>query len=166
MFVEIELKDILEHPLGNGSVLLLQESKGSRVCLINVGPVEASMIADQLEGVVTPRPMAHDLVVEVLSCSGSALQATYIERVLASTYYAALEISQPDGGTLRIDARPSDAITIALKQDRPIYMHDQLLNCNPAVNGHAPCEESDILSGILESGGIQKGDHNTKRRQR
>lgn len=166
MFVEIELKDILEHPLGNGSVLLLQESKGSRVCLINVGAVEASMIADQLEGVVTPRPMAHDLVVEIMSCSGSALRATYIERVLASTYYAALEISQPDGGTLRIDARPSDAITIALKQNRPIYMDDQLLNCNPTVNGHGPCEESDILSGILENSGLPRVDTNAKRRQR
>ena len=129
MFIEVELKDVLEHPLGNASMLLLQERSGSRVCLIDIGPVEASTIADQLEGIVTPRPMAHDLVVELMTHSGSDLSGTYIERESASTYYASLQVEQKGGQVLKIDARPSDAITIALKKGRPIFINDQLLDC-------------------------------------
>ena len=135
MFVEIELRDILEHPLGNGSVLVLQEREGNRVCLISVGPVEASTLADQVEGVVAPRPMTHDLIVDLLSCSDAAMTGTYIERESASTYYASIQIEKEGGEVKRIDARPSDAITLALKQSSPIYIRESLLNCETRSPG-------------------------------
>jgi len=128
VYVEVELKDVVDHPLGATPVLILKEKDGQRVCCIDVGWFEANTIADQMEGISPPRPLAHDLLLDVMSHVGSRLQGIYIEKEQASTYFASVRITRPDGRATSLDARPSDAITLALKQQAPIYLNEVLFS--------------------------------------
>jgi len=105
--------------------VVLREEDGERVLPIWVGIFEGNAIAMGLEHVYTPRPLTHDLMANVLAELGVRLQRVVVCDLVANTYYAHLYLER-DGVELVIDARPSDAIALALRTEAPIYVADKL----------------------------------------
>lgn len=113
----------VEHP-ANQPVLLLREKDGDRVLPIWIAAPEATAIAYELEGVRPPRPLTHDLLKEVLAEAGLRLEKVTLTGVEAGIFRSALALS----GGRAVDARPSDAVALALRAQCPIYATEELLN--------------------------------------
>lgn len=107
-------------------VVLLQEHDGDRVLPIWIGRPEAESIAMQLNGVRRERPLTHDLCHAIINGLGATLRRVQVTRVANGTFYAELHLVR-GGSPILVDARPSDAIAIALRLDAPIYVNEALL---------------------------------------
>ncbi|HYD10667.1 MAG TPA: bifunctional nuclease family protein [Acidimicrobiales bacterium] len=117
----------LELP-ANAPVVLLREQVGEqRVLPIYIGPEEAKAIALALEGVVPPRPLTHDLLRDVLGALDVAVVRVSVTALEDRTFFAELEL-RVDGRTVRVSARPSDAIALAVRVDCPIYAAEAVLD--------------------------------------
>jgi len=109
----------------------LQERNGSRCLDIYVGTVEATAIQLALAGEEPPRPLTHDLFAQTLDLLGANLIAARIVEQRDNVYYAELQLASAAGHESSISARPSDAINVALRLDKPIFVADELLNDSP-----------------------------------
>lgn len=107
----------------NVPMVLLREVEGTRMLPIWIGANEASAIANAQEGVVPPRPLTHDLLVDTLTALGQELAQVRITQLDGGTFYAELVI-----GSLRISARPSDAIALALRCSAEILCADEVMD--------------------------------------
>ncbi|MFC7402132.1 bifunctional nuclease family protein [Citricoccus sp. GCM10030269] len=108
---------------GNQPLVLLQDPGTGTLVPIWVGAPEASAIALWQQGITPPRPMTHDLLVEVISAAGTALESVRIKAVEDSVFHAELVL---DTGA-RVDARASDAIACALRADVPVLCAAEVL---------------------------------------
>ena len=138
----------------NTPVVILQEKDGERVLPIWIGPSEASAIAMELAGVKFSRPLTHDLVKQVILGLGGTVSRVSITRVKENTYYAEMEIHQDDN-VVRVDARPSDSIAVALKLGAPIYTQEELLGVTSidlvdTAPGDTSSLDADSLKSYLE----------------
>ena len=124
----VEVKRISYYPPSKGYAVLLEEKVGDRSLPIIVGSTEAQTIALYLEGVNLPRPMTHDLLVNVLENMDGEINRILIARISNGTFYAEIEVSSPQSGEIIIDSRPSDAIAIALRTLTPIYISDEVMD--------------------------------------
>jgi len=123
----VEVKRISYYPPSKGYAVLLQEKDSDRSLPIIVGSSEAQAIALYLEGVDMPRPMTHDLLINVLENLEGEINRVTIARISNGTFYAEIEVSNPQIGEMIIDARPSDAIAIALRTLSPIYVSNEVM---------------------------------------
>ena len=136
---EVELLALRDDlPLG-GPVLWLREVGGRRVLAITIGAREAESIGWALEGIEFPRPMTHDLLATVVSDLGAALTEVRITHVDAGTFFAELVLVR-DGETLRVSARPSDAIALAVRVGAPLAADDGVLD-EAGIEVEEPDEE-------------------------
>jgi bifunctional DNase/RNase len=110
----------------NTYVVLLQELEGERVLPIWIGRPEAESIAMQINGIRRERPMTHDLCQALIAGLGATLRRVQVTRVQDSTFYAELHLAR-GGSPVIVDARPSDAIAIALRLEAPIFVNEALL---------------------------------------
>ena len=124
----VEVKRISYYPPSKGYAVLLQEKDGTRSLPIIVGSSEAQAIALYLEGVDMPRPMTHDLLINVLEILDSEINRVSIARMDNGTFFAEIEVTNVQVGEIVIDSRPSDAIAIALRTLTPIYVSDEVMN--------------------------------------
>ncbi len=108
----------------NAYALILKEADGNRRLPIIIGAFEAQAIALEMEGVMPPRPMTHDLMKSLMDSFDSTLDEVLINELRDGTFYAKL-IFEARG--LEIDARPSDAIAIAVRTNAPIFVNSQIL---------------------------------------
>lgn len=111
----------------NTHVVLLQELEGDRVLPIWIGRPEAESIAVHLKGVRRERPMTHDLCHALITGLGATLRRVQVTHVQDATFFAELHLVRGGSPPVLVDARPSDAIAIALRLDAPIYVHESLL---------------------------------------
>jgi len=112
----------------NTPVLILREQAGrKRILPIMIGTPEASAIHFALEGVESPRPMTHDLFVEVLGVLGTSLQRVVVTEIREHTYYAELHL-QTSAGARTVSSRPSDAVALAVRTGADIFASDELLD--------------------------------------
>ena len=117
----------LELP-ANAPVVLLREQAGERRVLpIYIGPEEAKAIALALEGVVTPRPMSHDLMRDLVVSLGAEVQRVVVTELRDSTFFAEIELSVA-GAVQRVSSRPSDAIALAVRATVPIFADEEVLD--------------------------------------
>lgn len=121
--IELELVGVRVELPANQPIILLKERDGSRYLPIWIGATEAAAIAFALQGVETPRPLTHDLFVEVLRDLGVDLAAVHITDLQDGTYYAELQLTQ-DGTVHSISARPSDAIALASRLEDVAILGD------------------------------------------
>jgi len=119
-------------------VVLLRELDGEHVLPIWIGPAEANAIALKLGDVEPPRPMTHDLLQQVVEGAGYILQRVIISDLKDHTYFAEL-ILEGEGTVVKVDARPSDSIALALRTESPIYVSD---NVYLKEFGEDPTDES------------------------
>lgn len=125
---EIEVVGVrLELPT-NAPVLVLRELNGRRrIMTIHIGGTEASAIHTALEGVEPPRPLTHDLLVDVIESVDVTLESVTITELRDQTYYAEM-LLQTAAGQRSVSCRPSDAIAVALRAGQPIYVSDAVID--------------------------------------
>lgn len=111
----------------NSPIVLLREAEGEhRVLPIFIGPVEATAIAFAQQGVVTPRPMTHDLMKDLLAALGAVVNRIVITELRDRTFYAEIEITA-HGSSTTVSSRPSDAIALAVRLSTPIFAEESVL---------------------------------------
>jgi bifunctional DNase/RNase len=126
--IEMEVVAVRIELPGNSPVVILREIVDpERLLPIFIGQPEATAIAFALDGVVTPRPMTHDLLCDVLEELGAKLTSVEITAVEAGTYYADL-VLQFGTEERRVSSRPSDAMALALRLDAPIFVSPTLID--------------------------------------
>jgi len=119
-------------PITNMPVIVLREVDGQRVLPIWVGIFEANAIMLQKEGVETPRPMTHDLLKRVLDELGGRLERIVVCDLKDNTFYATLHVASPEGPRT-VDARPSDAIALALRCGARIFVEEAVIQSARSV---------------------------------
>jgi len=126
--IEVELLGVkLELP-SNTPVMMMRELEGRRRVLpVFIGLPEANAIAFALDGIVPPRPLTHDLMVEVLGALGSRLEKVVITHLSEGTFYADLHLVGSNGSH-QVSARPSDAIALAVRVGASVFVEDAVLD--------------------------------------
>ncbi len=110
----------------NQPIVLLKESEGERFLPIWIGAAEAAAIAFALQGIVTPRPMTHDLLKNLLEEMGVLIDRIVITELREQTFYAVIHMRQ-NGSSYEISSRPSDAIALAVRTESPIFADEEVL---------------------------------------
>jgi uncharacterized protein len=124
--VEMVVESVRVHMLSNRHVVILKDVEHDRYLPIWIGAWEASAIAMRLQGVSAERPLTHDLFVATLEQLGVRLDRVVVSELADETYHARLFL-QRDGAEVEIDARPSDALALAVRCEAPIFAAEDVL---------------------------------------
>jgi bifunctional DNase/RNase len=133
----MSIKGLSVDPITNMPIIVLREMKGERLLPIWVGVFEANAIALQIESVETPRPMTHDLLKSVIDELGGRLERIVVSELKDNTFYATL-LLRSQHGTLTVDARPSDAIALALRSGARIYVEEAVIQNARSLDEPSP----------------------------
>ena len=150
MQIEMTIKGLMVDPITNTPIIILRDKEGDRVLPIWVGLPEANAIALQIENVTTPRPMTHDLLRNVIHDLKAEVQKIVVCDLQDNTFYALIYLALNDA-TVAIDARPSDAIALALRTRAPIFVEDSVIDNAKTVDFTTEKADSDRLHKWLES---------------
>lgn len=135
----MKVQAIALDPVSNSPVMLLKEEEGERTLPIWIGLLEATAIATRLENIQFSRPMTHDLLINILEHLGIKIPRIEVCDLRDNTYYALITLDI-DGREVQIDARPSDAVAIALRTDAEIWVHEQVFEKSQALEEAAKTE--------------------------
>ena len=125
--IRVELSRIIIDEKRQDQVIVLKEKEGNqRQIPIIIGFMEASSIKIKVSGLEVPRPMTHDLLVQVIQALGGNLVKVVIDKLVDNTFYAKLELKTKEGEIKRIDARPSDSIAMAVRFKAPIFVSEDV----------------------------------------
>ena len=127
VLVPMTIKGLMLDPISNAPIVVLKDGEDKIFLPIWVGIFEANAIALQLEHVETPRPMTHDLLRNLIKHVDAEVTRIVINELRDSTFYARIHMTQK-GRDLDIDARPSDAIAVALRAGAPIFVAQAVLD--------------------------------------
>ena len=150
MDIEVRIRGLMMDPATNMPIVVLKDVASDTVMPIWVGIFEANAIAIEIEKVAVPRPMTHDLTRNLIRHLNGRLERVVISELKDDTFFATLWIQQGDEPVV-IDARPSDAIALALRADCPIYVSEEVMQTaklNTSGTPEGPTSEQ--LRGWLE----------------
>lgn len=133
MLKEMKVAGITVDPFTNTPIVLLKDTEEKDVLPIWIGLLEASSIATALENIETPRPMTHDLIKNILDSLGVKVLKIEVNDLKDNTYYALIHIDV-NKKRMVIDARPSDAIAIALRTNAPIFVEESVIQRSAKVD--------------------------------
>lgn len=133
MEIKFKVHGVLSDPSTEAQIVILRNDQDAEILPIWVGATEGNAIRFALEGIIPPRPLTHDLLKSMLDHLGVDLVKVVINDVNNSTYYASLHLVQRENPS-RVDARPSDAIALALRTQVPIYVNDSVLKKKSSEN--------------------------------
>lgn len=144
------IKGLMIDPITNMPIIVLRDRDGRRVLPIWVGVFEANAIALQMENVQTPRPMTHDLMKNLLDDLEAQVERVVVTGLKDNTFYAAIHVSS--GAASRVvDARPSDAIALALRTRSPIYVEESVIHeAKSAEHAKDPVDTSRLQKWLEE----------------
>ncbi len=125
MLIEMKVEGLLFDPRSGMYILLLQQIDGDETLPIWIGKPEADSIALALGGVITPRPLTHDLIKNILEALRVQITKIVITDLIENTYYA-LIYAYDGKKEVTIDSRPSDAVAIALRVQAPIFVEEDI----------------------------------------
>lgn len=150
MEVEVRIRGLMMDPATNMPIIVLKDVASDTVMPIWVGIFEANAIAIEIEKVAAPRPMTHDLTRNLIRHLNATLERVIINELKDETFFATLWLRQ-DGEPITVDARPSDAIALALRADCPIYVSEQVIQ-TAKLNTSGPPDgpTAEQLRGWLE----------------
>ena len=141
--VEVKIGALIMDPNTNTPIVVLKGVDSETVLPIWVGAFEANAIALEIEKVVPQRPMTHDLLRNVIiECQLSA-SSVVITDLMENTFYARIELKDKEDGSVMLDARPSDAIALALRLDCPIFVEQKVIDLSASNQGEDPADETD-----------------------
>ena len=126
--VEVIITEVSIDKASQASMVVLREKQGTRWFPIYVGPFEAHNITFILRGEAYPRPLTFDTLVNLLTAAGGEVRRVAVTDLHDNTFFATIELQRLDGVAEVVDARPSDAIPLALKMNLPIFVANDVLN--------------------------------------
>ena len=148
--IQVDILGLSTSPASGGAyALILKEMNGNRRLPIIIGAFEAQSIALEMEGIKPPRPLTHDLMKNLLESLGADLEEIVISELRDGTFYARLNFDSQE-----IDARPSDAIALAVRFGAPIFVSDAVMKEAAFV----PDEETEAAGDA--PGALPKGKEN------
>ena len=150
MQIEMTIKGLMVDPITNTPIVLLRDKDGQRVLPIWVGMFEANAIALQIENVATPRPMTHDLLRNVIQDLRATVEKIVVSDLQENTFYALIYLTV-DGDSVAVDARPSDAIALALRTKAPIFVEERVIDSAKPLDATADKGDAERLHKWLES---------------
>ena len=150
MQIEMTIKGLMVDPLTNTPIVILRDKEGQRVLPIWVGIFEANAIAQQIENQAPTRPMTHDLLRNVIYDLKASVKKIVVSDLQENTFYALIYLAV-NGETVAIDARPSDAIALALRARAPIYVEDKVIDNAETVDVAPDKADTNRLQKWLES---------------
>ena len=150
MLVEMTIKGLMADPITNMPIVILRDEEGQRVLPIWVGIFEANAIALQIENIETPRPMTHDLLRNVIADLRADVEKIVVSELKDNTFYAQIHI-RLDGEVVAVDARPSDAIALALRVRAPILVEETVIDSAKSLEFTPEKGDSERLANWLES---------------
>ena len=144
MLIEMTIKGLMLDPITNTPIVILKDKDGDRVLPIWVGLFEANAIAWQIENHVTPRPMTHDLLRNIITDLDGRVDRIVVNDLKENTFYAIIHLTVR-GERVAVDARPSDAIALALRTRAPILVEENVIENAKTVDfGSEPLDKDKV----------------------
>lgn len=133
--IEMKVMGIALDTRTGSPIVVLHDMDNRKALPIWIGSAEASAIIRKIESIEVSRPMTHDLIASIVEKTGGTIDRVEINDVEKETYYAIIYIKDKEGNEVEIDARPSDAIAVAIRVDAPIFV-----TANVLANGSVSCD--------------------------
>lgn len=147
--LRMEIKGLMLDPSSNVPIVILKQEDSQVFLPIWIGVFEANAIALQIEGVESPRPMTHDLLRASLDLLEATVDRIVISDLKDNTFYARIHLHRNEH-LLELDARPSDAIALALRTESPIFVRRAVLEEAQAVDLASQISDDEKLRKWLE----------------
>ena len=147
---EMQIRGLMIDPTTNMPIVILKDVASDTVLPIWVGIFEANAIQEELEKIARPRPVTHDLLRNLVRGLNAVVRKVVVSELRDDTFYAIIWMEQ-NGENVAIDARPSDAIALALRWDCPIYASRSVLENARQVTEGPPSASADDMRRWLEN---------------
>jgi bifunctional DNase/RNase len=148
--IEMRIGGLGFDPRNLSPLVLLRDQEEMNFLPIWIGIFEAAAIAMELQNVKPPRPMTHDLLKNFIADLGGSVQRIVINDIKEGTFYASIEVDK-NKKTLRVDARPSDAIALAVRCQVPIFVSEVVMMQAKLVNAEKDAEETKKLKDFIQN---------------
>lgn len=146
MEIEVKIRALMMDPNSGTPIIILKDINSDTMLPIWVGAYEANAIALEIEKIAPQRPMTHDLLRNLIIEMGARVNRVVVTELRDNTFFAVIEMSTSEGGTMMLDSRPSDAIALALRADCPIFVDMDVIR---ASRNTVTSEEGEV-GGIVE----------------
>lgn len=148
--IELHVGGLGFDPRNLSPLVLLRDQEELNFLPIWIGIFEAAAIAMEMQGAKPPRPMTHDLLKNLIDALGGHIQRVVINDLKEGTFFAVIEVER-DGQTLRVDARPSDAVALAVRAHVPIFVSETVMMQAKLVNAEKDADETRKFKDFLEN---------------
>jgi len=138
-------------PRNFSPLILLRDTEEMNFLPIWIGVFEAASIAMVLQGVAPPRPMTHDLMKEFIEKLGAQVNRIVINDIKEGTFFSVIECTAKDGKKFSLDARPSDAVALALRLEAPIFVSESVMVQAKLVNAEKDAEETKKFKEFIQN---------------
>lgn len=146
MDVEVKIRALMMDPNSGTPIVVLKDVNSEAILPIWVGAFEANAIALEIEKITAQRPLTHDLLRNLIIGLGLTVERVVVTELKESTFFAVIEMRDAGGAPVVLDARPSDAIALALRADCPVFVSEEVFAASarqtPAAMGDDEDEES------------------------
>lgn len=153
MDVEVKIRGLMMDPNSGTPIIILKDVNSESMLPIWVGAYEANAIALEIEKIAPQRPMTHDLLRNLIVEMGARVERVVVTELKDNTFFAVIEMKNSGGDTVMLDARPSDAIALALRTDCPIFVNEEVIR---ASKGMTSGEEEEGEGETSESTGEEE----------
>jgi bifunctional DNase/RNase len=151
MEIEVKIRGLMMDPNSGTPIIILKDVNSETMLPIWVGAYEANAIALEIEKVAPQRPMTHDLLRNLIVQMGARIERVVVTELRDNTFFALIEMRDGEGGVLTLDARPSDAIALALRADCPIYVDEGVIKASRnSVSAESAEGQEEISEGDEE----------------
>lgn len=130
MQIEVKIRGLMVDPSSGTPIVILKDINSDMMLPIWVGSYEANAIALEIEKTAPQRPMTHDLLRNIFAGIGAYVQKIVISELKDNTFYAVIEVVNDKGQSMIFDARPSDAIALALRSDCAIFVNEEVVQAS------------------------------------
>ena len=150
MDIEMKIRGLMVDPNTQQPIVILKDATGNTVLPIWVGLFEASAIALEVEKAATPRPMTHDHLRNMIHGLNATVERVVVSELKDDTFFALIWLKQGKE-TVAVDARPSDALALALRSDCPIFVNEDVLRTAKVIPSPADQASAEDLKSWLEN---------------
>jgi uncharacterized protein len=130
MEIEVKIRGLMMDPSSGTPIIILKDVNSETMLPIWVGAFEANAIALEIEKISPQRPMTHDLLRNIILEMGASVERVIVTDLRDNTFFAVIVMRSRGGEAIMIDARPSDAIALALRADCPIYVNEEVIRAS------------------------------------
>lgn len=134
MEIEVRIRGLMMDPNSGTPIIILKDVSSDAMLPIWVGAYEANAIALEIEKIAPQRPMTHDLLRNLIMEMGAKVERVLVTDLRDNTFFAAIELKNSEGDSVVLDARPSDAIALALRVDCPIYVNEEVIKASKSMS--------------------------------